>query len=153
VRPRFLADCNVGRLARWLRALGYDAEYQPAIADAELVRRGLAEGLVVLTRDADLARRRPVATGSVRLVLLASDRVGDQLRQVKRELALDDELALTRCLECNVALVPRRPDEVDSRVPPLARARATTCSECTECGRVYWDGTHWRRMREALAAL
>jgi uncharacterized protein with PIN domain len=108
---------------------------------------------VLLTRDADLARRRPVATGSVRLVLLASDRVEDQLRQVKRELALDDQLALTRCLECNAALEPRRPDEVEARVPPLARARSSAYSECPECGRVYWDGTHWRRMREALAAL
>src|SRR5947208_540619 len=80
--PRFLADCNVGRLARWLRVLGYDAAYEPKIADSELVARALAEGRVLLTRDVDLTRRRVIADGTLRAVLLDADRVAEQLRQV-----------------------------------------------------------------------
>src|SRR4030088_148665 len=80
--PRFLADSNVGRLARWLRAYGYDAAYAAHVDDRQLIARALAEDRVLLTRDADLMRRRVVSHGTLRAVLLGSDRVGDQLRQV-----------------------------------------------------------------------
>src|SRR5260370_242592 len=73
VKPRFLADCNVGRLARWLRALGYDASYHPRIDDAELVREAAAESRVLLTRDRDLTKRRVIQTGAVRAILLRDD--------------------------------------------------------------------------------
>jgi uncharacterized protein len=150
---RFLADSNVGRLARWLRAYGYDAAYAPHVDDRQLIARALAEGRVVLTRDADLMKRRVVAHGTVRAVLLRSDRVGDQLRQVVADLGLGGGRALTRCLECNVELEGRLKSEVSDRLPPYVRATQTRFSECPRCGRVYWPGTHWQRMRERLGAL
>ena len=153
VRPRFLADSNVGRLARWLRALGYDAAYEPHVEDRVLVRRALAEERVLLTRDQDLTRRRVIVSGQLRAVLLRHDRVADQLRQVALELGLVADLALTRCLECNLELESRTPLEVAERVPPYVRATQQRYSECPRCGRVYWAGTHWTRIRQALAAL
>ena len=75
MKPRFLADCNVGRLARWLRALGYDASYHARIDDSELVREAAAENRVVLTRDRDLTKRRVIQTGVVRAVLIRDDDV------------------------------------------------------------------------------
>ena len=150
---RFLADSNVGRLARWLRAYGYDAAYASHVDDRHLIARALAEGRVVLTRDVDLMRRRVVAHGTVRAVLLRSDRVGDQLSQVVAELGLGGARALTRCLECNVELEGRLMSEVSDRLPPYVRATQTRFSECPRCGRVYWPGTHWQRMRERLGAL
>src|SRR5436309_14843775 len=75
VKPRFLADCNVGRLARWLRALGYDASYHARIDDSELVREAAAENRVLLTRDRDLTRRRVIQTGVVRAILIRDDDV------------------------------------------------------------------------------
>jgi uncharacterized protein len=150
---RFLADSNVGRLARWLRAYGYDAAYAPHVDDRHLIARALAEGRVVLTRDVDLMRRRVVAHGTVRAVLLRSDRVGDQLSQVVAELGLGGARALTRCLECNVELEGRLMSEVSDRLPPYVRATQTRFSECPRCGRVYWPGTHWQHMRERLGAL
>ncbi len=150
---RFAADCNVGKLARWLRVLGYDAVYHPRIADAELVRLALAEGRVVLTRDRDLTRRRVVVSGLLRAVLLEDDQVRLQLRQVVRELQLRPDRALSRCLECNLELELREPAEVADRVPPYVRATQSSYSECPGCGRIYWAGTHWRRMHEVLAGL
>src|SRR2546427_8190809 len=85
---RFLADSNVGRLARWLRAYGYDAAYAPHVDDSLLIGRALAEGRVLLTRDADLMQRRVVSRGSLRALLLRSDRFDEQLRQVVEELEL-----------------------------------------------------------------
>ncbi|MDQ6743831.1 MAG: Mut7-C RNAse domain-containing protein [Candidatus Dormibacteraeota bacterium] len=150
---RFLADSNVGRLARWLRAYGYDAAYAPHVDDRVLIARALAEGRVLLTRDAGLVQRRVVTRGTLRAVLLASDRVADQLRQVVEELGLAGDHQLTRCLECNVELEPRAKAEVSERLPPYVRATQTRFSECPGCGRVYWPGTHWERMSERLAAL
>jgi uncharacterized protein len=151
--PRFLADANVGRLARWLRAYGYDAAYAAHVDDIQLIGRALAEGRVLLTRDSGLMQRRVVARGSLPAVLLRSDRVDDQLRQVVGELELPGDRALTRCLECNVELEPRPKAEVSERLPPHVRATQVRFSECPRCGRVYWPGTHWQRMRERMGAL
>jgi uncharacterized protein with PIN domain len=153
MRPRFVADCNVGRLARWLRALGYDTAFHPHIRDPDLVRLALAENRVLLTRDTDMLQRRVLASGAVRAILIRDDNVADQLRQVVAELGLDTGLALSRCLECNQELEARRPVEVATRVPPHVRATQARYSECPSCGRVFWPGSHWRRMREVMAAL
>src|SRR5438445_329978 len=114
VRPRFLADCNVGRLARWLRALGYDASYHARIDDSELVREAAAENRVVLTRDRDLTKRRVIQTGVVRAILIRDDDVTKQLRQVFGELGLELKEALTRCIECNSELESRAAAEAAS---------------------------------------
>jgi uncharacterized protein len=153
VKPRFLADCNVGRLARWLRALGYDASYHSRIGDAELVREAAAESRVLLTRDRDLTKRRVIQTGVVRAILIRDDEVTKQLRQVLAELGLEPKEALTRCIECNTPLQSCVPATVAERVPPYVRRTQSRYSECAECGRIYWAGTHWQRMREVLAAL
>src|SRR5579864_3182190 len=115
--PRFVADCNVGRLARWLRALGYDASYHARIEDAALVREAAAEGRVLLTRDRDLTKRRVIQNGLVRAILIRDDDVTVQLRQVFSELGLELKEALTRCIECNAELEERVPDVVADRVP------------------------------------
>ena len=150
---RFLADCNVGRLARWLRALGYDADYEVRLPDAQVVARALAEDRVLLTRDADMVRRRVIGDGSVRAVLLRGDRIEEQLRQVVAELGLRPERAFSRCLDCNVELEPRTKAAVAERLPPHVRATQERFSQCPRCSRVYWPGTHWSRMRERIAAL
>lgn len=150
---RFAADCNVGRLARWLRVMGYDASYEPQLQDPQLVAAAMAEGRVLLTRDADLMRRRPIATGQLRAVLLRDDQVDGQLRQVSQEFGLDTGAALSRCLECNTALEPRVKAEVASRLPPHVRATQDRFSQCPRCLRVYWPGTHWERMRARISAL
>ena len=150
---RFLADANVGRLARWLRAYGYDAAYAPHVDDRQLIAQALAEGRLLLTRDAGLMQRRVVVRGTVRALLLVSDRVTEQLAQVVVELGLAGDRRLSRCLECNVELEPRPKAEVSERLPPHVRATQTRFSECPNCSRVYWPGTHWERMNARLAAL
>src|SRR5437879_12352467 len=97
MRPRFLADCNVGRLARWLRALGYDASYHARIDDSELVREAAAESRVLLTRARDLTKRRVIQTGVVRAIQIHAADVTRQLRRVIAEPALGRQEATTRC--------------------------------------------------------
>lgn len=150
---RFIADCNVGKLARWLRASGYDATYHHRITDGELVRRAGSEGQILLTRDAGLMRRRPVAGGQVAAILVRGDSALAQLRQVREEIGLGPRSVLSRCLECNLRLRPRPRAAVAARVPPHIAATQTRYHECPRCRRVYWSGTHCERMRRTLAGV
>ena len=143
----------MGRLARWLRALGYDASFHAHIEDAALVREAAAEDRVLLTRDRDLLKRRVIQSGAVRAIQIRHDAVTAQLRQVFAELGLDIEQSLTRCIECNSELVPRPAESVAERVPPFVRQTQSRYSECPACGRIYWAGTHWQRMQKVLAGL
>src|ERR1700720_3509259 len=118
MKLRFLADCNVGRLARWLQALGYDASLHPRVDDAELVREAASESRVLLTRDRDLTKRRVIQTGVVRAIPIRDDEVTAQLRQVFAELGLELKEALTRCSEGNSELESRMAAVVAERVPP-----------------------------------
>src|SRR5260370_35771556 len=142
VRPRFLADCNVGRLARWLRAMGYDASYHARIDDSELVREAAAENRVVLTRDRDLTKRRVIQTGVVLAILIRDDEVTKQLRQGFAELGLELKEALTRCLERNSELVARMPAMAPGRVPPHVREPQPPYSEDPEVCAIHSAGTH-----------
>lgn len=144
---RFLCDAMLGRLARWLRTLGYDAAYDPEIEDSELVRRAVAEDRVILTRDRDLAEEWRLEG----CLVLASEDPLDHLAAIDREFGLGWPRPLfRRCLECNVALERAPGAEVEARVPERVRRRETEFRRCPSCGRIYWEGSHTRRMRRRL---
>jgi uncharacterized protein with PIN domain len=138
---KFLADTMLGRLATWLRLLGYDTAYRPHADDSELVRIARAEGRVLLTRDVELARRR-----GVRCVLIESERVEAQLEQVFHALNLTAREAFSRCAECNVVLDAVSKGSVRDAVPPYVFQTQGRFRRCPRCSRVYWRGTHWARV-------
>ena len=86
--PRFVVDINVGNLAKWLRAMGYDTLFPREGDDNDLVRIALREGRILVTRDAGFGRRRAVRLGQMRAVEIAGDDLASQLRQLVRELGL-----------------------------------------------------------------
>ncbi len=143
--PRLLADVMLGRLAGWLRALGYDTLYFRDLDDAALARRALAEDRILLTRDRELARRR-----GLRVLLIHDDRVENQLRQVVRDLALSAQNEFSRCIECNIPLADLDRAQARDLVPPYVYATQPRFRQCPQCGKVYWRGTHWAHMRATL---
>jgi uncharacterized protein len=145
--PRFAADAMLGRLARWLRVLGYDTFYDIAVADAVLVRLADEEARLLLTRDRHLLRElRPSRSLEVR-----QDDPLHQLRDVVQELRLQAPRALfTRCLLCNAALRVLDRAEAQPLLPEGVRDLPGPVRRCPECGRLYWDGSHVRRMRAAI---
>lgn len=150
---RFIVDNNVGRLARWLRALGYDTVYIDPIDDGELVDIARREGRIILTRDMGILRRRVVTLGEVQAIKIEGDEWREQLAQVVRELGLRTEPAFTRCFECNTELEPRTRDQVRPHVPPYVHRTKTHFLACPSCGRHYWQGTHWQRMKRDLGTM
>ena len=105
-RPRFIVDANVGKLARWLRMLGYDTVFINDIDDGELVSIALRERRVVVTKDTQIMLRRVVTGGRVKAVLIEDDDPMVQLEQVVGafDLAFGGDRLFRRCLECNVPM-------------------------------------------------
>ena len=151
---RFLVDENAARIVRWLRLLGYDTSYLPGMTDAALVACARAERRVLLTRDRGIMARRDIAGGQVCTVLLSSDHTWRQLEQVVHTFNLDPARApFSRCAACNGVLERVSPDEASAHVPPFVAATQTQFTRCPGCGRFYWRGTHWQRVRARLAGL
>lgn len=146
---KFVADHMLGRLAKWLRALGYDTVYSPNLDDPDLVRISQAEGRLLLTRDTGIAKRK-----GVDCLLIGSDQLDEQLGQVVRHcgLQLDGELA-PRCLRCNEVLDEVQREVARDLVPPYVWQTQSQFRRCPACSRLYWRGTHWTKMKERIAAL
>jgi uncharacterized protein with PIN domain len=142
---KLLADAMLGRLAKWLRVLGYDTAYLPQLEDHELVRLARAEDRILLTRDRELTRRK-----GVRSLFIESDRFEEQLGQLLRDLDLDCTNQKPRCARCNAALLPITRKEASARVPRYVWHRHSDFTLCPHCDKVYWKGTHWQRMRERI---
>jgi uncharacterized protein with PIN domain len=149
----FFADVMLGKLARWLRVLGYDTAYERNIDDADIVDRVLRENRWLLTRDRYLVERK-ILQG--RYTLIHSDYVTDQLRQLQHvllvKLVVDDD-RLCRCAECNHPLEMVTPQEAAPRVPHFVALQYTEFASCPDCTRVYWPGTHWAHLQQQLQRL
>lgn len=149
--PKFIIDHNVGKLVKWLRIMGYDTRFFEGTDDADLVATALAEERVILTRDTQIEKRRVVANGRLKLILIQSDDPEQQMRQVVHTLGLDCQFGpFTRCLECNQPLMERGKPEVKDLVPPYVFQTQNQYMECPACHRIYWRGTHWQAMTRRL---
>jgi hypothetical protein len=142
---RFIADAMLGTLAKWLRILGYDTQFEPSLDDHQLVRLARAEGRVLLTRDRELAGRP-----GIQVLLIGSERLDTQIAQVLAELDLVPNRAFSRCPVCNELLVRIDPKTARSQVPVYVAKTHKTFRSCPACQRVYWRGTHWQQMEEQL---
>jgi uncharacterized protein with PIN domain len=149
--PRFLVDRTVGRLARWLRLLGYDAVWEPTDDLAGLLALAESEKRVLLTRDTLLIERRPVRHGDVKAVLLRGDHVEEQLRQLRVEIGLRPQ-GSSRCLVCNAALERLTAEQARLRVPPYVAETQTEFHHCAVCDRITWPATHWENASRVLRA-
>jgi uncharacterized protein with PIN domain len=151
---RFIVDHNVGKLARWLRMMGFDSLFFNGDDDSRMVMRALSEHRVILTRDTGIMERRVVRTGRLRAVLIESEEPERQMRQLMATLDLKGQMSpFTRCLECNQPLEARQPAEVEGRVPPYVFRTQHQYMECPGCHRIYWRGTHWQAMLRKLEEL
>ena len=150
MQHRFVVDVNVGRLARWLRIMGYDTLFPSERGDNELVRIALKESRTLVTRDSGIVRRRAARLGQMRVVHIKDDDLRGQLRQLVSELELDFKSGFTRCICCNLALERAAKEEAAVRLPTYVLATQCKFMRCPQCLRLYWKGTHWSNMKSEL---
>jgi uncharacterized protein with PIN domain len=147
---KFFADSMLGKLALWMRVLGFDVAYERAIEDAELVKRALKERRTILTRDTLLVLRRWVRDNHL---FIESDHLTDQLSQVLSVYGMDPASFLTRCLRCNIPLEEIGRDTVEKKVPAYVYKTQKRFLTCPGCARVYWAGTHRDEMLKEVARI
>lgn len=148
--PRFILDIHLGKLATYLRMLGFDTLYDNSFDDKELAGLSAGENRILLTRDRGLLKRSEVTHG----YLVRSEDLCEQVEEVLRRFDLIDELRPFRlCLLCNKELQDVSAAEVEDKVPPRVRERVKEYKRCTDCDRVYWQGTHYRKMAEFVGRL
>lgn len=140
---RFVLDGHLGRLAAYLRMLGFDTWYERGADDPQLAGVASAEGRVLLTRDVGLLKRREVQFG----YCVRSQKPHEQLREVARRFDLQPHFTpFQRCMDCNGALEPVAKAEVSDLLPPHTRETKTEFSRCRNCRKVFWRGSHHARM-------
>jgi uncharacterized protein with PIN domain len=144
---KLLADATLGRLAKWLRILGYDTAYLADADEYAVMRLARAEDRLILTRDRNLAGRR-----GIQVLVIRSEVLEEQLEQISTTVDFPEQ-AFSRCPVCNHPLVEAEPPAVATRVPPYVRETQRDFSICVPCDRVYWRGTHWERMQTLIAQL
>ncbi|MDW9244134.1 Mut7-C RNAse domain-containing protein [Burkholderia cepacia] len=147
---RFVADAHLGGLAQLLRLAGFDTCYDNHYRDDELAALAAREGRIVLTRDRELLKRRAVERGCY----LHALQPADQLRELFERLDLAPHMRPFRlCLRCNAPLHPLDATAAAPRVPAGVRQRHRRFAACDVCRRVFWEGSHWRRMRTVVDAM
>lgn len=145
---KFICDDNLGRLAKWLRILGYDTLFYPAISDRELVKKALTEGRIILTRDNDLIQMKSVQD----YLLIKSDQHLEQLKQVIKHFKLkkDEEKLFTRCLVCNTLLEEIGKEKIKDRLYPYVYKTQNHFVYCSSCDKIFWSATHIDHIKEKL---
>lgn len=138
---RFLADCMLGKLARWLRILGYDIAYFRYLEDNKLLAIALLEKRILLTKDRALA-----ALGREWAYYVKAETPLEQLLELKNTFGLTFPLP-PRCPFCNVPLQDVPPEEAKKDVPLFVSVSFHSFRRCPSCGKVFWPGTHWDKIQ------
>jgi uncharacterized protein with PIN domain len=145
---KFICDDNLGRLAKWLRTLGYDTLFYSTISDQELLKKALDQGRSILTRDNKLIEMKSVQN----YLLIKSDQPLEQLKQVVQHFKLkkDEEKLFTRCSVCNTPLKPVEKEKIKDRLYPYVYKTQENFVYCSSCGKIFWPATHIEHMKEKL---
>jgi len=162
---RFIADSMLGRLARWLRLLGYDTLYYPEIEDRVLLKIARENNRILLTRDTRLIKVRELQQNTVesreksaervqtKYFLLNENNPFEQLKVVIKAFNLKDFSVMSRCVICNSPLKDISKEEVKNHVPEYVYQTSDAFKQCSNCGKPYWKGTHPEKFMKKLSEI
>jgi len=148
--PKFIADVHLGKLSRYLRMLGFDITYKNDFNDDDIVQISLKEKRTILTKDRGILKRTEVTHGC----WVRSFNVEEQIVEVIKRFDLKNLIKqFSRCMECNtlLELVPK--EEILEQIPPKVSASQQLFSICPYCKKIYWEGTHHRKMNAFIQSL
>lgn len=144
---KFAVDSMLGKLAKWLRIMGYDVIYSPMIEDDYLMWLSSIEGRIVITRDTKFFKK----IGSKNSFFVRSDKLKEQVFEVIKGFDLNPEdNMLSRCVNCNTRLTQLPKEEASGLVPEYIFLNHEEFYYCENCKKVYWDGTHTANMKKMI---
>jgi uncharacterized protein len=144
---RFILDVHLGKLAKRLRLFGFDAFLNPDFNDNEIITFSLTEKRIILTRDKELLASSKIADG----YRVLSQYPEEQLREVFIRYDLKSRIRpFIRCMECNSLLEGAGKEDIADLLYPKAREYYLNFKKCPGCGRIYWEGSHYKRMSKYI---
>lgn len=146
----FIVDGMLGKLARWLRMMGYDAKYSSAVEDAELLATAKRENRVLLTRDFELYEQ--AASKNIEAYYVEGSAEPARIAEISARFGfpLEIDLEKSRCPKCNTKITPIPKREVTREVEKNTLQHYDVFWKCPGCGAVYWQGAHWTKIRATL---
>ncbi|MBN3041170.1 MAG: Mut7-C RNAse domain-containing protein [Candidatus Omnitrophica bacterium] len=143
---RFIVTREAGKLARWLRILGFDTVYYQQSALPKLIVTALREDRIIITRKTDMPGLKKC------IVVLSSKELASQLRELKNKLDLKvrTDKMFTRCTLCNQLLKAIKKDKARFKVPEKVYLENEFFSICPVCDKIYWQGSHWGKIQEVV---
>ena len=148
--PKFILDVHLGKLAAYLRMLGFDAEYGRSFTDARLAQISASEHRILLTRDRGLLKHRAITHGYWVRETNSRRQIAEVMHRFNLARAI---LPFTRCMACNGVLESVSKEQARNLVPVRSLERYDEFHRCEQCGRIYWKGSHYTRMRRWVKEL
>ncbi len=150
LKPRFMLDEHLGKLARELRMCGIDSLLFSGKSDREFSKQVIRLKRVTLTRDVELLKRAIIKRG----YWIRNDDPEKQLVEVIRRFELADSIKpFFRCLDCNGVIIKTNSKKIKDQVPPRSRKWVNEYFQCKSCGKIYWKGSHYRKMKEKITSV
>ena len=141
--PKFIADVHLGKLARYLRMMGFDVLYKKDFDDDEIVNISLLEKRAILTKDRGILKCKEVTHG----YWIRNTEVKEQAIEVIKRFDLKNIIKeFSRCIDCNSVLKPISKNEIIDDLPPKVSKSQVDFSQCPACKKIYWKGTHYQQM-------
>jgi uncharacterized protein with PIN domain len=149
-QPRFVLDVHLGRLATFLRLLGFDADYANSYDDVQLTDHAVGDGRILLTRDRGLLKRAAITRG----YCVRSTEAREQVLEILSRFDLVGMIRpFSRCMACNGVLQRSTKAEVARSLPPHIAESYEDFTHCAMCGRVYWQGSHYERLKQVVETI
>lgn len=144
---KFLVDFMCGRLAKWLRILGYDTEFYKETSRNKILIESLRGQRIILTRDTKLSNKK-----AYKILLIKSDKIREQIGQVLKELnlKLNEEKFFSRCSLCNKLVIKVEKEKVKDDIPLYVYETQQEFYQCPECKKVYWQGSHFELFNKEI---
>jgi len=144
---KFLVDIHLNKLARYLRLLGLDAICEKNLTSERLIEKALDENRILVTRSRNLLRTKEITLG----VLIKEDIPEKQLEEIFHRYDFSPHCnPFTRCMECNTILQPIEKEKIIDRLPPKVKVAYQSFTICTNCDKIYWQGTHIEKLNELI---
>ncbi|MGE5861991.1 MAG: Mut7-C RNAse domain-containing protein [Ignavibacteria bacterium] len=148
--PKFIVDVQLGTLVKYMRMLGLDTFYRNSYKKNEIIEISLKERRVILTKDKELLKRNEITHG----YWLRNNNPDLQIKELINRFDLRNEIKeFTKCIQCNTELINVDKKDIQEKLPPKIREHQNEFSYCRTCNKIYWKGTHYEKMKAAIARI